>query len=1295
MSPHVTRFVRIILWMLLTVLVLLATTVTALRITLPQLNRVQSEIVTWVNDASGLQFTVQDVHGFWRNTHPSLSLKNVEAVFPEEPDTRFVIDNIEVEFDLIQTIVQREPVVADLVINGMILDIRSVDLLPRLDTQSTPSSGGASSGGEQLVSKLDTLLLRQLDRFAITKSTIIYRSISSDIRQLDIEKLRWRNQQERHLAEGVVSIADANLNALSVRADFIDHGSLASVSGDFYVSASHVSVKPWLTNEIRNQTGIDGGFASFNSWLTLDKSTATEASIELLPSELTWNKGKQHDLVLESGFVQLLPSESGWQINGHEFQLRSNEVEWPELDFALLWNRNNQWQLNVSQLDVEALRPLAELAPDDTATQWLERLNFGGRIEDIRASQLAGTDSFKYSATFSQLSMAQWKLLPEFHNLSGTVSGSLEQATARLNMIDDRLPYGDVFQAPLVIKQGQVDIVWQKLNDNGWSLWADKITVATPDLQVLGAFRLDFPKDKSPFLSFYAEADLHNAGETWRYLPTLALGQNLTDYLSAALQGGRVNTSKLLWFGQLSDFPYQSNNGMFQAWVGLKDAKFSFATDWPLITNLQLDLLFQNDAMHLDSHAADLMNVKAKRITGRIPRLSSSGHIEIEAKATADGGDVRDYMTSSPLVDSVGAALTAVQISGDVDADFQLYIPFAKDEKEARAWGYAELTDNHVEIKAPPMTLENVSGRVAFDNDVVKTAGLSGELLKQPITLDFSGQNAGKGYAVNIDAIGDWNTKPLIPYIGERWVKRVKGHAPWQMGIELQLNDVGFTYQLDLNANFATLVSEYPYPLAKGYGDTGFARLQASGNQQSITARLQLPSVKYQTEIDITGEQPVLKATNLVLGKGGFKISPIVGHHFQVRTDKFNLDDWMSIAKEPVIGQKAVLDGLNTPSIPLPERVRLDVNELMLGSIEWHDVDFNARKKKGSWQFDVDSQEVKGQANLSHDDELLVSLQRLHVFVPDWDDTANSDESIIAVDDPKAPLISDFEKQFHAIAPDTKFTIDNFWFQGYKVGKIDMEMAREQNSLVWKKLQIKSGTNHIDLNGRWTLTDDDSETEVKLLVKGENNSDLMERFGITSGIQRAPFELESSLAWKGSPWNMRVETVNGEMKTELGKGVISDVSGAARLLGLFSLDSIIRKMQLDFTDVFDKGMAFNSIKGSGKIQNGVFLTNNIKMDAVAGEMTIKGLGDLTKQTVDAEVNFVPDMTSGIPVLTAFAVTPQTALVVLAVTTVIQPVIEVVTQVNYEVKGPLDSPTVREISRSKGEFTLPENYREDK
>ncbi len=898
-------------------------------------------------------------------------------------------------------------------------------------------------------------------------------------------------------------------------------------------------------------------------------------------------------------------------------------------------------------------------------------------------------ESLQYSGSIENGKISQWELLPGLHKLQAEISGSYEQARAKVHLIDDVLPYGEVFQAPLNIRQAEVDVIWEQY-DAGWRMWADKVTAATPDLQVLGAFRLDVPAEQSPLLSFYAEADLYNAGETWRYLPTLALGRTLTDYLSTAIQAGKVNTAKLLWYGELADFPYRKNDGMFQAWVGLKGGKFSFDTAWPPITDLQLDLLFQNDAMYLDSRQATLKDVKAKRITGRIPEMAENGHIEIEASATAEGKAVRDYMTASPLVDSVGAALTAIDISGPVSSEFQLKIPF--DETEARAWGYADLKNNHVEIDAPPMTLEKVSGRVEFDNDVVKAAGLSAQLLEQLVAIDFAGESEGLGYDVGIDVLGDWEIEPLYPYVGEHWLGDLKGHAPWTSKVDIQLNDVGFTYQIDTAADLRMIASTLPYPLGKAIGESGKARMQASGNQESITARLQLPKLKYQTEIDIRPDVPVLKATYLLVGNGSFKMSPVAGHHVQVRTDKFDLDSWISVLSQPEPQTKTKLSEMKTPEIPLAQRVDLDVKTATLAGIEWDDLKFNARRKNLGWYMTLDSDQASGEASYIEPYDLSVSLDKLHIYLPSLDEEYK-DRSLFEPDKEDLPLISEFDRAFHKYVPNMTVAVDDFWLQGYRVGKSNLDMQRQGTKLEWKRLSFRSGTSEVEMKGSWTLDENLSHTELDIKVQGENNSDIMERFGVSTGIQQAPFAMEGKVDWHGAPWAMKVSTLEGTMNTKLGKGVVSDVSGAAKLLGLFSLDSIIRKMQLDFSDVFDKGMAFNSITGSGEIRNGIFLTNDIKMDAVAGEMTIKGIANLNTRYVDAEVNFVPDITSGIPVLSAFAVTPQTALYVLAITTVISPVVEVFTQVNYQVKGPIDAPEVREISRSKGEFTLPKSMKE--
>ena len=1307
MISFATRLGRLLLWMLVITTVLLAVVVTTLRISLPRLDTFQAEIETWVTQSSGLPFKVGSVEGYWRNTRPSLSLQHLKAELDDVSGSTFSIAQVDIELDLIGSIVSMEPKVETLSVSGLKLDISGISLIKDSRGDSKQDGNGNDSGrNNPILKQLDQLFLHQLADFSLQDSHVAYRSFAGEVKQIEIEELKWRNKELNHKLEGVVGLAGSEINSLKVIGDFDDHGSLLDISGDFYVQARNIKVKPWLTRYLQKETGIESGQVSFNGWLTLENSQPIDAYVEMLPSELEWNEEQAHALILEEGVFRLTPymEERSFKVSGHSLQFRTDVKEWPMLDVTFL-REPEKWRLNISQLDIRAIQPLVHLIPDsEKMTSWLEKLQPAGQIEDIRLFQSSDPGSLRYSASLVNGAMRQWEQLPGFQSLSAEIAGTMKEARAHFTLNDKTLPFGEVFQAPLNMQQAEVDIVWQS-QENGWRLWADQVIAATPELNVLGAFRLDVPENGSPFLSLYAEAEMDKAGEIWRYLPKQKLGQGLTDFLSTAIQGGRVEHAQVLWYGEPGRFPFDKNDGLFQAKLNLEESKFAFDTAWPPITDMQLELLFENEALYLDSKSAKLMDITAKRITGRIPRLHSDSQIELKAVATGKGQAVRDYMTSSPLVDSVGAALTTVQVSDDIYSEFQLKIPLSKG-KHTRVWGYAQLPGNHIEIESPPMVLEKAKGRITFDDDVVGASGLSAILLDQPVSLDFSGESQKAGYMVDIDVVGDWDAKPLTSHVGEKWISPVKGHAPWSLEVDLQLNDVGFTYQIDTQVNLEFVSSQYPEPLTKALGTKGEARLQASGNQESISARLQLPEVKYQAEIDITGKKPVLKATNLLVGNGGFKVSPIVGHDLTIRMPSFNMDDWMSFILEDKVAQgngsqgngsrgDAQQNQSDTIEIPPPQRITITADALKLATLDWHDVQFSARKKTPEWQIKIQSSEVNGQATYLEPYDLSVALDYLHLNIPALNEKEGEEDIKPFEAEEDTPLITDFERSFHKDMPNLSLNIKDFWLQGYKVGVTNVELLRRGDNLEWNNIEFTSGNSQVKAKGWWKLKGDESVSQFSANVKGENNTELMERFGISSGVQEAPFDISSDLSWHGSPWSVQVDTISGDMKMKLDKGVISDVSGAARLLGLFSLDSIIRKMKLDFSDIFDDGMAFDSITGSGKVKDGIFVTNNIEMDAMAGDMTIRGMADLNQRLVDAEVEFVPDLTSGLPVLTAFAVTPQTAVVVYAVSKVISPVVDVITQVRYQVKGPLGNPEVTELSRSKGEYTLPEEQRQKK
>ncbi len=1151
---------------------------------------------------------------------------------------------------------------------------------------------------------------------------------------------------------------------LQLQGQFRDFGSLRDLSGDFYLNAPGLDLKPWLSEQNLLDTGIEHASIGLQAWLSVERGEPTDGYLRWLPSRLAWQvkgESQRHQLRLRSGEARLVPQDKGWQLSTSQVKLFTDEVEWPDFNLDVQW-RPDGMVANLSQLSLETLTPLVPLFSDSaTAREAFSQWQLQGTIKDVRVASDFSQQSLEYSGHFAGVSMQQWSSLPEVHKLSGDIRGNRRQWVLNSELRDDTLPYGSVFKAPLVIKDAQVQLVWQQ-DDQGWRLWSDDIDVTTPDLQLKGQFRLDALADKAPFLSLYAQTKIKDAGQTWRYLPQPALGSELSDYLSDAIQAGQSERAKVLWYGDLDQFPYQQHQGVFQAWVPLTKARYQFSPDWPSMDDMQLDLLFHNQAMHFDSHHAKLGEVTASRVIGEIPSFSADSEIKVQATARGKADAIRDYMNQTPLQNSVGAALSTVQVQGDVGAEFQLSIPFSA-ERDPRAWGAVHFKDNPVYLTTPEMVFSSVSGELKFDNDKLFASGMSAQWLGQPLSFDLQAKEQASGYHLAINTVADWDIPKLKRRLDADWLAPLSGFLPWQLGLEINLKSQGFDLSAKAGAPVLGLKSDYPAPLTFDLGKAGYAKVTATGDQDGLTLSARLPKLNGQW-LDYDGylafEQDYAAITRSRLHLGPRSTDESVPDQVTLTPGKKEVvldtatldgDGWLDFFSTLGAEQASAQEGLTAGQKALPSRsqsgagqsvsrtsstkssaseqgpsqqlllqqaansiaqvksqarqqgfdlgeptdIVANVDKLTLGEINWHQVDVRAKQRQGRWQASLDSQEVQGNLSYLAPYDLTIDLSRFHLYIPGFEQTLDSErhEPIINQHD-ASPQVSALERTLYQMMPNLTLNIDDFWLQGYKVGKLTAQVERRADRLSWPQFKVQSGSNLLSLQGDWQLSGDQSHTQMSMRFKGKNNSELMQRFGISSGIQKAPFEVNSTLDWQGSPWAIPVASLNGKVKLKLGKGVVSDVSGAARLLGLFSLDSIIRKMQLDFSDVFDNGMAFDSITGSGEISKGVFLTNDIKMDALAGDMTLKGLADLDKRTVDAQVEFVPDITSGIPVLTAFAVSPPTALYVFAVSTVLSPVVEVFTKVNYEISGPMSDPKVKEISRSKGEYTLPKALSSD-
>ncbi|GAG20402.1 unnamed protein product [marine sediment metagenome] len=130
---------------------------------------------------------------------------------------------------------------------------------------------------------------------------------------------------------------------------------------------------------------------------------------------------------------------------------------------------------------------------------------------------------------------------------------------------------------------------------------------------------------------------------------------------------------------------------------------------------------------------------------------------------------------------------------------------------------------------------------------------------------------------------------------------------------------------------------------------------------------------------------------------------------------------------------------------------------------------------------------------------------------------------------------------------------------------------------------------------------------------------------------------------------------------------------------MFNVDEISRRLSLDFSDIFSKGLAFDQIKGQGDIRNGNLYSDKMFVVAPSSLIEINGRTGLVSQDYDLKVVVAPRLGSQISMLSALANPIAGAMVFLA-HKVFSKQLSRMIQYQYEIKGSWDSPDISSLRR---------------
>ncbi|MBU0826372.1 MAG: TIGR02099 family protein, partial [Gammaproteobacteria bacterium] len=286
--------------------------------------------------------------------------------------------------------------------------------------------------------------------------------------------------------------------------------------------------------------------------------------------------------------------------------------------------------------------------------------------------------------------------------------------------------------------------------------------------------------------------------------------------------------------------------------------------------------------------------------------------------------------------------------------------------------------------------------------------------------------------------------------------------------------------------------------------------------------------------------------------------------------------------------------------------------------------------------------------------------------------------------------------------PALDIVVEDFELRGKRLGRVEIEAQNRGSEGVqreWRltKFNILAPEADFTASGNWAVLNaagtgpraPERRTVLNFKLEIRDSGDLLARMGMANVVRRGKGRMEGQVAWIGAPFSPDYRSMTGQINLNIESGQFLKADpGLAKLLGVLSLQSLPRRLALDFRDVFSEGFAFDFVRGDVRIEQGVATTNNLQMKGVNAAVLMEGSASIDNETQNLRVVVVPEINALTASLVATAINPVIGLgSFLAQVFLRGPLIEAATQ-EFRIDGTWTDPRIVRIARRGRDAAVP-------
>jgi uncharacterized protein YhdP len=588
-----------------------------------------------------------------------------------------------------------------------------------------------------------------------------------------------------------------------------------------------------------------------------------------------------------------------------------------------------------------------------------------------------------------------------------------------------------------------------------------------------------------------------------------------------------------------------------------------------------------------------------------------------------------DFLFKGPLLkpEAQLRELPVTIAAGQVKAKMDVLIPLA-DVTKTTVVGTARLDEGKI-LLPESMPVENLRADLSFTEESVHSDNIVADFLGFEANGKLLTIGKGQPPELRLNMSGQADVSLLQPWLGEHILSRANGVTDWHGDLEIDSLQTSINIRSDLEG----VEVRMPEPIGKSARQT-----------KALEVNLQLSDKVAQTLALTLDGKPVAKFLG-DLNKGntffdqsiiGVGALPEVdeGINFYLHDDQINLDEWFDLVLD--LARLETKGAENTQFLDLMKSIKITADDPIFMSRQFGALDFSALSVDGHlWIGTINGDHVHGtfKAEPRVDaGQYRLNLSRLHLVAEQKDLSLNPvDESLSPTEYPLVEL-----------------NVNSFRLAGRELGQL--YVLGQTVGDVWKLSKFKMTQDGVTTtgNGQWVnSTDSGSITSFDYSAVIDEAGGALEDMDMEGFVSRGKGTLSGTFSWIGAPHEFDYSRLNGDFDLDIKDGELVKIEpGSGKLLGLLNFNAIVRRMFLDFSDIFAKGLEFDRIRYAGVLADGEAIMKDAYILSPSVFINMEGKLNLDKETIDMEMHLSPELGGNVALLSTVASPAAGALVFL-------------------------------------------------